>query len=120
MYGVFGAGVAYTFVRKTGKQGERRTCNSRMLSGIFSVYSDGNHVSACIGAKPESVYQIVMLLFGRNATGGVTAFNHKGIHQGTCKREISVFDYSGGYLAALLGFVFCNRYRLSKVIGYDI
>lgn len=49
-----------------------------------------------------------------------TAFNHEGIHQGTCK-EISVFDYSQVIFAALLGFVFLQQIPdYLSVIGYVI
>lgn len=57
--GGFGAGVAYTFVRKLGKQGER----GPVIVMCFSVFSC--IVTApflFVGAKPMSVYQIVMLL----------------------------------------------------------
>ena len=66
--GGFGAGVAYTFVRKLGKQGER----GPVIVMCFSVFSC--IVTApflLVGAKPMSVYQIVMLLLaGAAATGG--------------------------------------------------
>ena len=58
--GGLGAGVAYTFVRKLGKQGER----GPVIVMCFSVFSC--IVTApflLVGAKPMSVYQIVMLLF---------------------------------------------------------
>lgn len=57
--GGFGAGVAYTFVRKLGKQGER----GPVIVMCFSVFSCIVTVPFLfVGAKPMSAYQIVMLL----------------------------------------------------------
>ena len=109
--GGFGAGVAYTFVRKLGKQGER----GPVIVMCFSVFSC--IVTApflFVGAKPMSVYQIVMLLFaGAAATGGQLSIT-KAYTKAPAK-EISVFDYSQVIFAALLGFVFFTTdTRLSK------
>ena len=103
--GGFGAGVAYTFVRKLGKQGER----GPVIVMCFSVFSC--IVTApflLVGAKPMSVYQIVMLLFaGAAATGGQLSIT-KAYTKAPAK-EISVFDYSQVIFAALLGFVFLQQ-----------
>jgi hypothetical protein len=99
--GGFGAGVAYTFVRKLGKQGER----GPVIVMCFSVFSC--IVTApflFVGAKPMSAYQIVMLLFaGAAATGGQLSIT-KAYTKAPAK-EISVFDYSQVIFAAMLGFV---------------
>ena len=115
--GGFGAGVAYTFVRKLGKQGER----GPVIVMCFSVFSC--IVTApflFVGAKPMSVYQIVMLLFaGAAATGGQLSIT-KAYTKAPAK-EISVFDYSQVIFAALLGFVFLQQIPdYLSVIGYVI
>lgn len=115
--GGFGAGVAYTFVRKLGKQGER----GPVIVMCFSVFSC--IVTApflLVGAKPMSVYQIVMLLFaGAAATGGQLSIT-KAYTKAPAK-EISVFDYSQVIFAALLGFVFLQQIPdYLSVIGYVI
>lgn len=115
--GGFGAGVAYTFVRKLGKQGER----GPVIVMCFSVFSC--IVTApflLVGAKPMSVYQIVMLLLaGAAATGGQLSIT-KAYTKAPAK-EISVFDYSQVIFAALLGFVFLQQIPdYLSVIGYVI
>jgi len=113
--GGFGAGVAYTFVRKLGKQGER----GPVIVMCFSVFSC--IVTApflFVGAKPMSVYQIVMLLFA-GAAGGQLSIT-KAYTKAPAK-EISVFDYSQVIFAALLGFVFLQQIPdYLSVIGYVI
>lgn len=115
--GGFGAGVAYTFVRKLGKQGER----GPVIVMCFSVFSC--IVTApflLVGAKPMSVYQIVMLLLaGVAATGGQLSIT-KAYTKAPAK-EISVFDYSQVIFAAMLGFVFLQQIPdYLSVIGYVI
>lgn len=113
--GGIGAGVAYTFVRKLGKQGER----GAVIVMCFSVFS-------CLVTLPFFILQfqpmnlnqiICLLLAGIFATGGqlsITAAYTK-----APAREISVFDYSQVIFAALLGFLFLGQIpdRMS-MIGY--
>lgn len=117
MLGGFGAGVAYTFVRKLGKAGER----GLVIVMCFSVFSC--IVTApflIIGAKPMSLYQIVMLLLaGAAATGGQLSIT-KAYTKAPAK-EISVFDYSQVVFAAALGLVFLGQIPdLMSIIGYVI
>lgn len=117
MLGGFGAGVAYTFVRKLGKAGER----GPVIVMCFSVFSC--IVTApflIIGAKPMSLYQIVMLLLaGAAATGGQLSIT-KAYTKAPAK-EISVFDYSQVVFAAALGLVFLGQIPdLMSIIGYVI
>ena len=115
--GGFGAGVAYTFVRKLGKQGER----GPVIVMCFSVFSC--IVTApflFVGAKPMSLYQTVMLLLaGAAATGGQLSIT-KAYTKAPAK-EISVFDYSQVIFAAILGFVFLDQIPdWLSIIGYII
>lgn len=117
MVGGFGAGVAYTFVRKLGKAGER----GPVIVMCFSVFSC--IVTApflIIGAKPMSLYQIVMLLLaGAAATGGQLSIT-KAYTKAPAK-EISVFDYSQVVFAAALGLIFLGQIPdLMSIIGYVI
>ena len=117
MVGGFGAGVAYTFVRKLGKAGER----GPVIVMCFSVFSC--IVTApflIIGAKPMSLYQIVMLLLaGAAATGGQLSIT-KAYTKAPAK-EISVFDYSQVVFAAALGLVFLGQIPdIMSIIGYVI
>lgn len=117
MLGGFGAGVAYTFVRKLGKAGER----GPVIVMCFSVFSCiVTTPFLIIGAKPMSLYQIVMLLLaGAAATGGQLAIT-KAYTKAPAK-EISVFDYSQVVFAAALGLVFLGQIPdLMSIIGYVI
>lgn len=115
LYGGFGAGVAYAFVRKLGQQGER----SIIIVLCFSVFS-------CLLTLPFMIWQFepmtwkqlaCLLLAGTAATGGqiciTTAYTK------APAKEISVFDYSQIVFAALLGLIFFqelpDRY---SIIGY--
>ena len=73
-----------------------------------------------IGAKPMSLYQIVMLLLaGAAATGGQLSIT-KAYTKAPAK-EISVFDYSQVVFAAALGLVFLGQIPdLMSIIGYVI
>lgn len=117
MLGGFGAGVAYTFVRKLGKAGER----GPVIVMCFSVFSCiVTTPFLIIGAKPMSLYQIVMLLLaGAAATGGQLSIT-KAYTKAPAK-EISVFDYSQVVFAAVLGLVFLGQIPdLMSIIGYVI
>lgn len=117
MLGGFGAGVAYTFVRKLGKAGER----GPVIVMFFSVFSCiVTTPFLIIGAKPMSLYQIVMLLLaGAAATGGQLSIT-KAYTKAPAK-EISVFDYSQVVFAAALGLVFLGQIPdLMSIIGYVI
>lgn len=117
MLGGFGAGVAYTFVRKLGKAGER----GPVIVMCFSVFSCiVTTPFLIIGAKPMSLYQIVMLLLaGAAATGGQLSIT-KAYTKAPAK-EISVLDYSQVVFAAALGLVFLGQIPdLMSIIGYVI
>lgn len=117
MLGGFGAGVAYTFVRKLGKAGER----GPVIVMCFSVFSCiVTTPFLIIGAKPMSLYQIVMLLLaGAAATGGQLSIT-KAYTKAPAK-EISVFDYSQVVFAAALGLIFLGQIPdLMSIIGYVI
>lgn len=113
--GGLGAGVAYTFVRKLGKQGER----GPVIVMCFSVFS-------CLVTLPFFILRfqpmngkqiLCLLLAGIFATGGqlsITAAYTK-----APAKEISVFDYSQVIFAALLGFLFLGQIPdQMSIIGY--
>lgn len=115
--GGFGAGVAYTFVRKLGKQGER----GPVIVMVFSAFS-------CICTLPFFVLQyepmsakqwLILILAGCSAAGG-QIFITKAYTKAPAK-EISVFDYTQVIFAALLGFVFLGQIPdWMSVVGYVI
>ena len=115
--GGLGAGVAYTFVRKLGLQGER----GPVIVMFFSVFSCIITVPFLfVGAQPMSIYQIAMLLFaGAAATGGQLSITKA--YTKAPAREISVFDYTQVIFAALLGFIFLGQIPDAlSITGYII
>ena len=115
--GGFGAGTAYTFVRKISQKGER----GPVIVMFFSAFS----CLVClpfvlIDFHPMSLQQTLILLgAGLAAAGGqltVTA-----AYRYAPAKEISVFDYSQILWAALLGFfIFGTTPDLLSMIGYMI
>ena len=98
--GGLGAGIAYTYVRKLGKQGER----GPVIVMCFSVFS-------CLVT--------CLLCAGLAAAGG--QFSITAAYQKAPAREISVFDYSQVIFAAILGFVFLDQIPdMLSIIGYVI
>ena len=117
MLGGFGAGVAYTFVRKLGKMGER----GAVIVLCFSVFS-------CLVTLPFILLQYhpmewwqfgYLMLAGCGATVGQVCIT-KAYTKAPAK-EISVFDYTQVIFAALLGFFFLDQVPdYLSVIGYII
>lgn len=115
--GGLGAGIAYTFVRKLGKQGER----GPVIVMCFSVFSCIVTLPFIIfDHKPMTVMQIVYLICaGMAAAGG--QFSITAAYKQAPAKEISVFDYSQVIFAALLGFIFLDQIPdVYSVIGYVI
>lgn len=115
VYGGFGAGVAYAFVRKLGKQGER----GPVIVMCFSLFSTLVTLPFLIfNYHPMTGKQLVyLLLAGVAATGGqlciTTAYTK------APAKEISVFDYSQILFAALLGMLFLSELPdIYSLIGY--
>lgn len=115
--GGFGAGIAYTFVRKLGKQGER----GPVIVMVFSAFSSICTLPFFIFQyEPMSAKQwIILILAGCSAAGG-QIFITKAYTKAPAK-EISVFDYTQVIFAALLGFVFLGQIPdWMSVVGYVI
>ncbi len=115
--GGLGAGVAYTYVRKLGKQGER----GPVIVMCFSVFSCIVTLPFIIvDHAPMSWQQTVCLLCaGLAAAGG--QFSITAAYQKAPAKEISVFDYSQVIFAAILGFVFLDQIPDAlSITGYVI
>lgn len=115
--GGLGAGIAYTFVRKLGTNGERGPVIVMFFS-VFSCIVTGPFL--IVGAKPMTPHQMLMLLLaGASAAGGQLSIT-KAYTKAPAK-EISVFDYTQVLFAALLGFVFLGQIPDTlSIIGYLI
>lgn len=115
--GGLGAGIAYTFVRKLGKKGER----GPVIVLCFSVFS-------CVVTMPFLMFQfqpmslsqfIFLILAGVSAAGG--QFSITKAYTKAPARDISVFDYTQVLFAALLGFLFLDQIPdMLSLIGYVI
>lgn len=115
--GGFGAGVAYTYVRKLGKSGVR----GPVIVMFFSTFS----TFVCLpffvaGYQPMTLRQTLLLLgAGIAATGGQLSITAAY----TCApaKEISVYDYTQVIFAALWGFLFFGQIPDAlSVAGYVI
>lgn len=117
LLGGLGAGIAYTFVRKLGMQGERGI----IIVLFFSLYTCMLTLPfMLLDFHPMTIEQwISLLMAGVAATGGqlcITAAYTK-----APAKEISVFDYSQVIFAALLGMLFLQQLPdLYSIIGYAI
>ncbi len=99
--GGFGAGTAYTFVRKLGKKGERPLIIILFFS-LFSCVSVLPFVAA--DYHPMSMRQLMMLLLaGLSAAGGQLSVTSA--YRFAPAKEISIFDYTQIIWAALFGII---------------
>lgn len=117
MCGGLGAGIAYTFIRKLGKKGER----GPIIVLCFSVFS-------CVVTLPFLIFQfqpmsllqfVFLILAGVAAAGG--QFSITKAYTKAPARDISIFDYTQVLFAALLGFIFLDQIPdILSLIGYVI
>ncbi len=117
LYGGFGAGTAYVFVRKLGKKGE----STAIIVFCFSMFS-------CLVAlpylaffyHPMSAQQLTcLLLAGAGASLGQFAITTA--YKCAPAKELSVFDYTQVLFAALLGIFFLGEYpEPLSILGYVI
>ena len=115
--GGLGAGTAYTFVRKLGKQGER----GPVIVMFFSTFSCIITLPFVIfDFHPKTLMQLIYLLIA----GSCAAAGQFTVTQAYAKapaKDISVFDYSQVLFAAILGFLFLNQIPdIYSIIGYII
>lgn len=117
LLGGLGAGVAYTFVRVLGKNGEK----GPFVVFIFSAFS-------CVVTLPFLIFDfhpmsgiqlLFLLLAGLSAAGGQFSITAAYFHAPA--KEISVYDYSQILFSAVLGFVvFGQLPDLYSWLGYVI
>ena len=117
LYGGFGAGAAYVFVRKLGKKGER----TPIIVLCFSIFSTAVAIPFIavnyIPLKPMQLLCLVMA--GLSATIG--QFGITSAYKYAPAKEISVFDYTQVIFAAILGMLFLGELpQAMSFIGYVI
>lgn len=113
--GGFGAGVAYTFVRKLGKNGVK----GPLIVFFFSAFSTLVCLPfAIIQYEPMNWKQFLFLLFaGIAATGGQLSIT--AAYTFAPAKDISVYDYTQVIFAAIFGFfIFAQKPDVLSVIGY--
>ena len=117
LLGGFGAGVAYTFVRKLGKNGIK----GPVIVMFFSTFS----VVVCtpgflLNYQPMTIQQVIILLLaGAAATGGQLSIT--AAYTYAPAKEISVDDYTQVIFAAVWGFFFFEQIPdVYSFIGYAI
>lgn len=115
--GGLGAGIAYTFVRKLGKKGER----GPIIVMVFSTFSCLCTLPFLISEfQPMKAVQLLCLLMAGVSAAGGQIFITKAYTKAPAK-EISVFDYTQVLFAALLGFVFFGQIPdWMSLVGYLI
>ena len=115
--GGFGAGVAYTFVRKLGKNGVR----GPVIVMFFSTFSTLVCLPFFLASyQPMTTKQLLFLLgAGLAATGGQLSIT--AAYTYAPAKEISVYDYTQVIFAAIWGFLFFGQIPDAwSVIGYVI
>lgn len=115
LYGGFGAGTAYVFVRRLGKKGER----APVIVMCFSLFS--SLVTApflILDFHPMTVWQLLCLVIaGIGASVGQFAITTA--YKCAPAKEISVFDYTQVIFAAVWGMLFLGEVpTVWSVIGY--
>ncbi len=117
LYGGFGAGAAYVFVRKLGKKGER----TPIIVLCFSIFSTAVSIPfIAVNYVPLKPMQLICLVMaGLSATIG--QFGITSAYKYAPAKEISVFDYTQVIFAAILGMLFLGELpQAMSVIGYVI
>ena len=117
LYGGFGAGTAYAFLRSVTNKGERGT----IVVMCFSLFSTLVTLPFLIFSfHPMTTRQLVlMLLAGTAAMGG--QMNITAAYTYAPAKVISVFDYSQVLFAALWGILFFGEIPdILSIVGYVI
>ena len=117
LYGGFGAGAAYVFVRKLGKKGER----TPIIVLCFSIFSTAVAIPfIAVNYVPLKPIQLLCLVMaGLSATIG--QFGITSAYKYAPAKEISVFDYTQVIFAAILGTLFLGELpQAMSFIGYVI
>ncbi|MBR4733417.1 MAG: DMT family transporter [Lachnospiraceae bacterium] len=117
LYGGFGAGTAYVFVRRLGGKGERTS----IIVLCFSLFS-------CLVTAPFLLFDyhpmtgrqwLCLIMAGVAASLG--QFGITSAYKFAPAKEISVFDYTQVIFAAILGMLFLNETPNAwSVVGYVI
>ena len=117
LYGGFGAGVAYVFVRRLGKKGER----TPVIVLCFSLFS-------CLVTAPFLIFDYhymdtkqLLCLIMAGVSAAVGQFSITTAYKFAPAKELSVFDYVQVIFAAMWGMIFLGEVPVPlSIIGYVI
>ena len=117
VYGGFGAGTAYVFVRRASKKGE----NTPTIVFAFSAFSCLVTLPFLIfDYSPMSMRQFLSLIMA-GVSASLGQFAITSAYRYAPAKELSVFDYTQVIFAALIGIVaFSETPVLLSIIGYAI
>ncbi len=115
--GGMGAGIAYTYVRKLTRNGEK----GAVIVFFFSAFS-------CLISLPYLIFSFSpmtarqwMFLLGAGISAAMGQFTITAAYSHAPAREISVYDYTQIIFAAMLGFfIFGDVPNILSVAGYVI
>ena len=115
--GGLGAGLAYTFVRYLGNNGERKA----VIVFFFSAFSCLSMLPMTIlQYEPMSFMQVVFLLLAGVAASGAQ-FSVTAAYTYAPAKEISVYDYSQVLFTAIWGMLFLTEFPdWLSLIGYFV
>ena len=115
--GGLGAGMAYTFVRKLGQQGERKA----YIVFFFSAFSTLVLLPLMIVQyQPMSGLQLLFLILA-GCAASCAQFSVTAAYSFAPAKEISVYDYTQVLFTALWGILFLHEIPdFISVIGYVI
>ncbi len=117
LYGGFGAGTAYAFVRKLGKKGER-TPIIVMCFSVFSCLITGPFL--IFDYHPMTIKQFAFLMLA-GVGASIGQFGITTAYKYAPAKEISVFDYTQVIFAAIWGMLFLNEIpEPLSIVGYVI
>lgn len=117
LYGGFGAGTAYVFVRRLGAKGER----TPVIVLCFSVFSCLVTAPFIIAdPHPMSAWQWTCLILA-GVFAAMGQFGITSAYKCAPARDISVFDYTQVIFAAMWGILFLGEVpSVMSIIGYVI
>lgn len=115
LYGGFGAGTAYVFVRRLGKKGERTS----VIVMCFSLFSCLVTLPFFIlDFHPMKLSQLLCLVMA-GVAASVGQFAITTAYRFAPAKEISVFDYTQVIFAAVWGALFFGEVpEIMSIVGY--
>jgi drug/metabolite transporter (DMT)-like permease len=115
--GGLGAGMAYTFVRKLGQQGERKA----YIVFFFSLFSTIVMLPPMIIQYQPMLWWQVLFLLGAGCMAAGAQFSLTAAYTYAPAKSISVYDYTQVLFTALWGLLFLSEMPdWISVIGYVI